>query len=160
MFKTILVAVDGTAVSDFALEEAILLATEQRATLCVLHVVEEFVPFQGSETAVYVEGLWEVLRNAGKEILAKAVNKAKQRSATTRSILMEAVGRRVSDVILEQAKSCNADLIVLGTHGRRGMSRLVMGSDAENVIREADVPVLLVRTGRGRGLGFAIPPSQ
>lgn len=148
MFKTILVAVDGSAVSNCGLEEAISLATEQGATLWVLHVVEEFVLAQGLDVPVYVEGLWEALRDAGRKTLAKAVAKAAQRGVTTRSVLAETVGRPVADVILGQARKCRADLIVLGTHGRRGMSRLVMGSDAEGVVREATVPVLLVRTRR------------
>jgi len=148
LFKTIIVAVDGSAVSNFGLEEAILLASEQQATLCVLHVVEEYVLAQSVDAPVYVEGLWEALREAGKKTLAKAVANAEQRGVTTRSILAESVGEPVADVILGQARKCRADLIVLGTHGRRGMSRLVMGSDAEAVIREATVPVLLVRTRR------------
>jgi len=148
MFKTILVAVDGSAISNLGLDEAILLATEQGATLYVLHVVEEFVLAQGLDVPVYVDGLWEAMRDAGKKTLANAVAKAQQRGVTTRSILAETVRHSVADVILRQAKKCHADLIVLGTHGRRGMSRLVMGSDAEGVIREATVPVLLVRTRR------------
>jgi nucleotide-binding universal stress UspA family protein len=150
MFKIILVAVDGSAISNLGLEEAILLATEQRSTLYVLHVVEEFVLAQGLDVPVYVEGLWEALRDTGKKTLAKAVAKAEQRGVKTRSILAETVGRPVADVILGEAKKCRADLIVLGTHGRRGMSRLVMGSDAEAVIREATVPILLIRTRRTR----------
>jgi len=148
MFKTILVAVDGSAISNLGLEEAIVLASEQGATLYVLHVVEEFILAQGLDVPVYVEGLWEALCDRGKKTLAKAAAKAEQRGVTTRSVLAETIGRTVADVILGQAKKCRADLIVLGTHGRRGMSRLVMGSDAEAVIREATVPVLLVRTGR------------
>ena len=60
-------------------------------------------------------------------------------------MLYETVGHAVADVIIEQAKKCRADLIVLGTHGRRGITRLVMSSDAEGVVRATRVPVLLVR---------------
>jgi nucleotide-binding universal stress UspA family protein len=153
MFKTILVAVDGSTVSKFGLEEAILLAAEQRATLCVLHVVEEYVLAQGIDAPVYVEGLWEALREAGRKTLASAVAQAEARGVATRGVLAETVGGPVADVILAQAKKCHAELIVLGTHGRRGMSRLVMGSDAEAVVREATVPVLLVRTRRAHHAG-------
>jgi nucleotide-binding universal stress UspA family protein len=54
-------------------------------------------------------------------------------------------GRRASDVILEAAIKWRADLIVMGTHGRRGLDRLLIGSDAERVLRSTPVPLLLVR---------------
>ena len=59
--------------------------------------------------------------------------------------LVESRGRPVSDVILDEARKWRADLIVMGTHGRRGVNRLLLGSDAERVLRSAPVPVLLVR---------------
>jgi hypothetical protein len=62
----------------------------------------------------------------------------------TNSILLDSVGASASDVILNEAKACSADLVVMGTHGRRGLARLVMGSDAEAVVRTCAVPVLLV----------------
>jgi nucleotide-binding universal stress UspA family protein len=69
-----------------------------------------------------------------------------------KTILVESIGpRRVADIIIQQARKQRADAIVIGTHGRRGLSRLVMGSDAEEVVRTAPVPVTLVREqGRGR----------
>ena len=59
--------------------------------------------------------------------------------------LVDSVGQRVSDIILDQAAAWPADLIVIGTHGRRGVDRVLMGSDAEQVARRSPVPVLLVR---------------
>jgi nucleotide-binding universal stress UspA family protein len=64
-------------------------------------------------------------------------------------MLVEARGRRVADAIVAQAKKWKADVIVIGTHGREGLARVVLGSDAELVVRESPVPVLLVR-GRVR----------
>jgi nucleotide-binding universal stress UspA family protein len=148
MYRTILVAVDGSNISSFGLEEAISLATELGATLCVLHVIEQFLLTRGLDSPDFVEGLLEALRDTGKKILAEAVNEAEQVGVTTRSMFAEAIGGPVADTIIEQAKQCGADMIVLGTHGRRGMSRLVMGSDAERVIQKATVPVMLVRTRR------------
>jgi nucleotide-binding universal stress UspA family protein len=55
------------------------------------------------------------------------------------------LGARVADVIVEQAAVSNCQLIVLGTHGRRGINRLLMGSDAELVLRQSMVPVLMVK---------------
>jgi nucleotide-binding universal stress UspA family protein len=148
MYKTILVAVDGSATSTAGLNEAITLATDQDATLYPLHVVEKFVPVQAPEVPLYVGELWEALRDSGKKILAGAVKICEEHGVRTRPVLVETIGHTVADAILEQAKKTHADLIVLGTHGRRGISRLVMGSDAEGVIRAATVPVLLVRTPR------------
>jgi nucleotide-binding universal stress UspA family protein len=59
-------------------------------------------------------------------------------------------GRRVSDAILEAAKKWRADLIVMGTHGWRGLNRLLLGSDAERVLRGVSVPLLLVREQRSK----------
>jgi nucleotide-binding universal stress UspA family protein len=60
-------------------------------------------------------------------------------------VLLETLGHRVAELIIKQAKKWRADVIVLGTHGRRGLARVLMGSDAEIVVRESPVPVLLVR---------------
>lgn len=64
-------------------------------------------------------------------------------------VLLESIGGRAADLIVDQAKQWNADLIVMGTHGRRGLRRLALGSDAELVVRSASVPVLLVRGDAG-----------
>jgi nucleotide-binding universal stress UspA family protein len=60
------------------------------------------------------------------------------------TVLHEPVTKRVADEVLREAKRWEADLIVMGTHGRRGVQRLVLGSDAEQVVRQAEIPVLLV----------------
>ena len=146
MFQTILAPVDGSATANLGLDEAIQLASDQKATLCLLHVVEEYALAQGLDVPVYVEGLSEAMRDAGKKVLAKAVAKAEKRGVKVQPLLIETMGRPVSDLILAQAKKCRADLIVLGTHGRRGLARMVMGSDAEGVVRASPVPVMLVRT--------------
>ena len=65
-------------------------------------------------------------------------------------VLAENLAGRVADVIVRQARRQRADLLVLGTHGRRGLTRMVMGSDAELVVRYAPAPVLLVRAAGGR----------
>jgi nucleotide-binding universal stress UspA family protein len=63
-------------------------------------------------------------------------------------ILVDSHGHSVAHHILRQCRKLKADVIVMGTHGHRGLRRLVMGSDAENVVREADVPVVLVRSAK------------
>jgi nucleotide-binding universal stress UspA family protein len=94
-------------------------------------------------------GLLRSLRERGRKILAAAVAEAKKRGLKAASVLAENNAGRVADVIVRQAKKARADLIVIGTHGRRGLSRLVMGSDAELVVRYAPAPVLLIRAKGG-----------
>jgi nucleotide-binding universal stress UspA family protein len=79
------------------------------------------------------------------------------------TVLLECFARRTSDVVIEQATSWPADLIVLGTHGRRGIGRVMMGSDAEDIVRSAPVPVLLVRavgTGAQASAGVEEPATS
>lgn len=125
-YKRILVAVDGSDASARGLREAIRLAKAERAELCVFNVVDEFYAFATPEATAEKQG-----------VKAKAV-------------MRETVGGPAADAIVREAKKLRADLIVLGTHGRRGVRRMVLGGDAEQVVRTASVPVLLVRAGNAR----------
>jgi nucleotide-binding universal stress UspA family protein len=151
MFRRILVPIDGSPTSNRSLEEAIALARDQSARLCLLHVVDELVVTQGFEGVAYIpesymDDFMDALREDGKKLLARAEARARRRRVKVETALLETVGHRVAELILKHAKKWRADVIVLGTHGRRGLSRLLMGSDAEMVVREAPVPVLLVRS--------------
>lgn len=147
MFKRILVPVDGSKTSILGLEKAIKMAKNERATLCLLHVVDERVITQNIDGgAVAIDQLLNSLLVAGKEILANAEAAARKQRVRVKTVLIENMLGGVSDEIVRQAKKWRADLIVIGTHGRRGVTRLVMGSDAESVVRTTPVPVLLVRS--------------
>jgi len=149
MFKRILVATDGSPTSNRGLKIALALAKEQNSTLYVVHVVDDMAIALGLDGGVYVpadyvEGLVERLRSGGRKVLAAAQKLAQKEGQAIKPLLAETLGRSVAQAILAEVKKSRADLIVLGTHGRRGLSRLVMGSDAEAVLRETGVPVLLV----------------
>jgi nucleotide-binding universal stress UspA family protein len=153
MFRRILVPIDGSPTSNKGLEEAMALAQDQAARLCLLHVVDETMVIGGVDgtmyvPASYVDEFLKALREDGKKLLAKAERKVQQRRIKVDTVLLESLGRRVADLIIKQAKKWRADVVVLGTHGRRGLSRILMGSDAEMVVREVPVPVLLVRSPR------------
>ena len=94
----------------------------------------------------YINEFAEALRKDGRKLLARAEKRAKKNNVKVETVLLETLGHRVADLIIKQAKKWRADVIVLGTDGRRGFSRLLIGSDAEMVVREAPVPVLLVRS--------------
>jgi nucleotide-binding universal stress UspA family protein len=150
MFKRILVAIDGSPASNAGLKAALQLASDQRATLVGLHVIDDAalaLNFEGSYfPSSYVDTFYTSLREAGRKTLARAEALARGAGVDMKPLLVEARGAAVAHAIVRQARKARADVIVLGTHGRRGLQRMLMGSDAEAVVREAGVPVLLVRS--------------
>ena len=145
MYQRILVPVDGSATSERALQEAIKLAAG-KAQLRLVHVIEEIYPLD-IEGYAYIDqiALQEAVRHTGERVLGQAAEKAQRSGVAAETVLLEAGGGRVADVIEGEARNWPADLIVIGTHGRTGLSRLLLGSVAEGVARGASVPVLLVR---------------
>lgn len=141
MYKQILIALDGSETSRFALGEALKLAKEQGAKVVVLHVYEPIV----TASTYGVVDLTQAMRSEGEKIAADALEVARKAGVEARSQVLDAEGRRVASVIVEEANAAGADLIVVGTHGRRGLEHLVLGSVAEGVARRAAVPVLLIR---------------
>lgn len=145
IYQRILVPIDGSATSERALQEAIRLAGDQ-ARLRLVYVLEEVFPLDAEGYAfIDYAALQEAVRLTGERTLAQAAEKARQAGRTAETMLLEASGERIATVIKEEAKHWPADLIVIGTHGRSGLSRLLLGSVAEGVVRGASVPVLLVR---------------
>ena len=151
MFKRILVAIDGTRASQRAFQTALALAEDQRAVLDIVHVLEIVPPLPAGPmggayvSADYVDAMTQALRRSGERTLAKAATEAGARGVSAETALVTGTDGSVADSILQQAKKRRADLVVVGTHGRRGLRRAVMGSDAEAVLRECRVPVLVVR---------------
>jgi nucleotide-binding universal stress UspA family protein len=144
MYAKILVPVDGSQASSAGLAEAIKIAKSQGSEIQLVHIVNDLIVDAGYGAGIYACDAVEVLRKAGHAILDAAQTTARREGVKTNSVLLDSVGGTASDVILTEAKACSADLVVMGTHGRRGLARLVMGSDAEAVVRTCTVPVLLV----------------
>ena len=146
MYERIMVPVDGSPTSDRGLDEALKLAQSDGAQLHVVNVVDESM----SPPAVFIPvaviaDYFDALRADGTKAL-QAAEAAAARSHVNADFTQRAsAGRSVSDVILDEAAQWRADVLVMGTHGRRGLNRLLLGSDAERVLRETQVPVLLVR---------------
>ena len=151
MFKHILVALDGSAASNAGFKSALQLASDQHASVTGVSVIDDAAVtanFDGAYLpASYVDTLYDSLRENGRAILAKAESAARSAGVEFEPLLVESRGQTVAHAILQQARKAKVDAIVLGTHGRRGLSRILMGSDAEAVVRESRVPVLLVRSG-------------
>lgn len=144
MYQHILVPVDGSTTSDRALQEAIRLARQQSAQLELVHVVED-MPLMDSGSYINYAEMQETLRSSGKKVLAHAQMVAQLAGLDAEINLLEAHGERIPSVIVEEAGHWPADLIVIGTHGRSGFSRVLFGSVAEGVVRTAHIPVLLIR---------------
>ena len=146
MYDRILVPVDGSATSDAGLVEAVRLARLSGGSVRLLHVIED-LPYVGEATAY---GQWPSERtqeaiDRGQELLRQCAARVAGEGVQVDSVLVEAGSHRLEHYVREQIQSWSADVIVLGTHGRRGAQRLILGSDAEQILRAAPVPVMLVR---------------
>ena len=143
-YKRILVPVDGSPTAAMGMTEAITLAKESGARLLLLHVVDEYPAFANPGIGVSAAPLIEALRQSGAQTLEGIASIAKKAGVVPETMLIENFGGRVADVIVQKAVVWKADLIVMGTHGRRGVDRALMGSDADVVVRYSPIPVLLV----------------
>ena len=147
MYERILVAVDGSPVSDRALDEAVKLAQLSGGELRVITIVDS--PLRHlPDYAVYYnpEPLREAALKAADDILDKARERVgKQIQAKYERVCQERASEEIAERIELEADACAANLIVMGTHGRRGMRRLMLGSVAEGLLRVSNRPVLLVR---------------
>jgi len=144
-YKRILVAVDGSACADRALAAAIELARSSGSRLRLAHVVEEMAYVAGyDKVAGHAGELLAATRDAGIRLLSDAAAKAEAAGVTVDHMLFDRIGERLGRTMATAAKLWDADLVVTGTHGRTGLSRLLMGSGAEEIMRLAPVPVLVV----------------
>ena len=151
MFRRILVPLDGSPTARRGLREAIGLARDQGAKLRIVHVVDEGMVLGAAEAGVDIEPLVEALVKSGRGVLERGRRAAAKQGVRAGTAIYESMAGPASESILREARKWRADLIVMGTHGRRGLRRVVLGSDAEHVVREAPVPVMLVRARPARG---------
>ncbi|MDH0090834.1 universal stress protein [Achromobacter mucicolens] len=150
MYQRILVPIDGSATSDQGLNEAIRLAQLTHASLRLIHVVDEMSFALAADSYGYYAGeLLDLLRKDGAEILEKGLATVREKGLPVDGMLYENLDKTVQQRVIAEAESWKADLIVIGTHGRRGVRRMVLGSSAEGILRSAPVPVLLVRAPEG-----------
>ncbi|PUE18728.1 universal stress protein [Limnohabitans sp. WS1] len=147
MYKRILVATDGSTLSKKAVAGAIELAATCNAELVALKVVPRYPQayFEGSiplsaEEISRVEAQWAES--------AKAQLAAVEKSAKSKSVLVKVITVKsdaVSDAIIASAKKHKADLIVMASHGRKGIKRLLLGSETQQVLTHSHIPVLVLR---------------
>ena len=147
-YKRILVPIDGSPTSSRGLREAIGFAKAQKARLQLVHVVDlHNATLAGLASGDAVADLAAALEERGRRLLESAATRVRQRGLAAETVLLESLTGPAAEPIVRQARKWHADLIIIGTHGRRGLKRLVMGSDAEQIVRNAPAPVMLVRAG-------------
>lgn len=144
MYQNILVPVDGSDTAERALREAIQLARSLAARIRVIHIVNK-TPWVAQGAPGVVEELVNQMRSTGESIIHEAKTAVRHAGIEVDDRLIEAIGERAGEIIVGEANDWPAHLIVCGTHGRRGLKRLLVGGDAEYIVRHSPVPVLLIR---------------
>ncbi|MBK6866468.1 MAG: universal stress protein [Burkholderiales bacterium] len=147
MFQRILVATDGSKLSKKAVDSAIQLAATCGAELVALKVVPRYPQsyFEGAvplsaQDITKVEEQWAA---DGQEIVDAVKKTGESKGVKVKSVL--AKSDVVSDAVIAAAKRHKADLIVMASHGRRGVKRLLLGSETQQVLTHSEIPVLVLR---------------
>ena len=165
MFKNILVPIDGSPTATLAVAKAAGLAQAFGSTVTVLYVIDPY-PFTGVG-ADFAYGQEQYL-SAAQAVASTSLDEVRQTLQTTgvNATMLVVEGHSVHRHILETAQSTGADLIVMGSHGRRGIEKLVLGSVARRVLGDTHLPVLVVRDCVGAFRGFVtavarcVPPKK
>jgi nucleotide-binding universal stress UspA family protein len=147
MYKRILVATDGSDLSAKAVGSAIALASALKAELFALKVVQRYAHsyFEGSlpidmkETA-RIEADWAA---AAQKVIDGVIADGKARNVTVHGLVLQS--DQVSETVISAAKKHECDLIVMASHGRKGVSRLLLGSETQHVLTHSHIPVLVLR---------------
>lgn len=145
MYQRIFVPVDDSESSHLSEAEACKLAKEVNAQVRLVHVIDLAQFGWGGTEFLDAADLQKSIKESGEQILAQAQWRAHEAGIEPVTHIIESWGDKIAAVLLDDAREWNADLIVMGTHGVGGLLHLMMGSVAEGVLKQTDVPVLLVR---------------
>jgi nucleotide-binding universal stress UspA family protein len=143
MYKKILVPLDGSELAKTALDQAEKLARAFDAEIILFQVVP-FMPIYGSPELVTPLIVDEKQKEAAEKYLATLIEELKKKGLKVTAMVR--TGQQVAVEIIDFAKESGADLIVMCTHGRSGISRWVLGSIALKVLTRAETPILLIRS--------------
>jgi nucleotide-binding universal stress UspA family protein len=145
MYKRILVPIDGSDSAIAGLREVPRIASQPELMVLLIHVIEQSGWNEQFHPGTVGEIIQDAPRKEGSDLLDAAKSTLSSLGIPCEAILAESHNQRTSEVIVTHAALRNADLIVMGTHGRRGVRRALLGSDAAEVVSLATIPVLLVR---------------
>jgi len=142
-FSTILFANDFSEGSDYAFEYAMSLVKTYSAKLVIVHVINEPVDLRGFYVPhISFENLEKEIADGAEKMLDKFCNDNLKDVAGYEKFVLSGIPY---EEIVSKADECGADLIIMGTHGRKGMDHILFGSTAERVVRSARIPVMTVR---------------
>ncbi len=156
MYNKILVPLDGSKLSECAIDHIDSIANVKSSELVLLNILEltqpfsSMVEFQGSrEAAVRMEQEWQKVENQNyqkaQDYLNKEAEALKFKGIQAKIVVVKPEpGKGTAETILDYSQNNNIDLVVMSTHGRSGISRFTMGSVADRVVRHSKVPVLIV----------------
>jgi nucleotide-binding universal stress UspA family protein len=159
MYDKILVPLDGSPTAARGFDEALALARALKSALVLLHVVDTAPVMVEMVTATTWQDISDSLRQQGQQLLEQAHEAATAQGVASESRLIEGRIEPVADIIVAEATASHCALVVMGTHGRRGFSHVVMGSNAERVVRQCPLPVLLVRQPESALLARPVAPA-
>ena len=140
MYRRILVPIDGSPAAVRAVEEATRLAGTMNGQIRLLHVIDELSIAQ----AGYARNGLADLRAEAARLLDWSVDRVRRADVEVDSVLYDESDGTVASLVADEARRWHADLVVAGTHGRRGLGELLLGSSAERIVRGSSVPVMLV----------------
>jgi nucleotide-binding universal stress UspA family protein len=161
MYARILVPIDGSPTSEAGLAEAIRLARVSGGRIRLMHLVDElpYIP-EASMYGAVVPDLTKPARDRGVALLERWSARVVQAGVEVDTVLLEGVAAHLVERVNEQVHAWKAEVIVLGTHGRHGLGRAMLGSDAEQIVRHAGVPVLLVRSDASSAPTAGLPLAR
>ena len=147
MYQRILVATDGSNLSKKAVKSAIALAGTCQAELVAVRVIPRYMQtyFEGSmpldpKAVSQIEAQWQLEADKSLASVEKAAQAVK---VPIKTLVVK--GQSVAEALIQTAKKSKCDLIVMASHGRKGLSKLLLGSETQHVLTHAHIPVLVLR---------------
>ena len=149
MFKRILIATDGSTLSDLAVDKGLELAQEAGAEVIAVHVAIPFhlISFRSDELTDSMDEYDTRMRLQGKEILAEVQRAAKEKGVSCK-VRFTSSDHPYKDII-QVAETSGCDLILMASHGRKGVQNLLLGSETQKVLTHSAIPVLVYRQALG-----------
>lgn len=141
-YRRIVVPFDGSGTAMKALVAGLNIARDGGGEVLILHVVDALAYMTGFEASAQV---YTLARDGAERVLAEAAEVAAAAGVAAQTRLVDEPGERLGERVAREAQAWGADLVVVGTHGRRGIKRVLLGSGAEEIIRMSALPVLTIR---------------